>query len=78
MTSFSDEAMAVAAEHFLWAKEQRMTNVKILRSVGLPALRSPNDRTTVDALKRTWLALQAGWSRPYPVQPRNPSRQAAE
>jgi hypothetical protein len=61
MTTFSDEATAVALEHFLWAREQGIKNVEIMRSIGLPSTNA-TDRRTIDGLKRTWLALQIGWT----------------
>jgi hypothetical protein len=61
MTTFSDEATTVAVEHFLWVREQGMGNGDIMRAIGLPA-RGATDRKTIDALKRTWLALQFGWT----------------
>ena len=72
MTTFSDEAMTVAVEHFLWAREQGMSNGQIMRSIGFPASHC-TDRRTIDGLKRTWLALQAGWT-----VLRKPTLQAAE
>jgi hypothetical protein len=70
MTTFNDEAVAVAAEHFLWAREQGMSNRLILGSIGLPTASNVTDRATIDALKRTWLALQAGWTVQHRRKPR--------
>ena len=61
MTTFSDEATTVAVEHFLWAREAGMKNAEIMRSIGIPGSNA-TDRRTIDALKRTWLALQIGWT----------------
>jgi len=64
MTAANDEATAVALEHFLWARERNMDNQAIFASIRLPSRSRMNDRATIDALKRTWLALQLGWTAP--------------
>lgn len=51
----------VAVEHFTWAKAAGLSNSAILVSISLPAPGNIADRTVIDALERTWLAMQMGF-----------------
>ena len=58
--SFDERVLAIAVEHFLWAREAGQSHGEILRSIGLPASHA-TERAVIDGLRRTWLAMQMGW-----------------
>ena len=56
------QSHTIALQHHTWAKSQGQGNREIMRTIGLPSKSDPGDRLTINAIERTWLALQAGWS----------------
>lgn len=55
------QAHDVAKEHYLWARTHGMSDEAVLKSIGLPAPEAANPVAVIDALRRTWLAMQCGW-----------------
>jgi hypothetical protein len=58
----TQQSHQIAVEHYLWARTHGQTDKDIMRSIGLPARADPARGTVIDALRRTWLALQCGWT----------------
>jgi len=60
--SATQQSHDIAVEHYLWAKRNGFSDEAILKSIGLSAPDSPVPGAVIDALRRTWLALQCGWT----------------
>jgi hypothetical protein len=69
------QAHDVAKDHYRWARTHGFSDEAILKSIGLPAPDMPNPQAVIDALRRTWLAMQCGWRI---VDHRKPMKAAAE
>jgi hypothetical protein len=68
----------VAVEHFNWAKRAGMSNAEIMASLSLTSSKLPNDTAVIDAIERTWLALQLGFKARPVAGNMHHSRRAAE
>jgi hypothetical protein len=60
--SCTQQSHNIAVEHYLWAKRNGLSDRAILESIGLSAPAVPARGTVIDAIRRTWLALQCGWT----------------